>query len=74
MPQVAIVARVEEQRTRFHEGTESPPNDQSAALMTVAQRLLALAADPATQWSEIARISAKRCALEMLRQCGEPKP
>jgi hypothetical protein len=49
----------------------SPPTDQSAALMLVANRLIAIADNPATQWSEIARVSARKAAMEMLQQASK---
>ncbi|HZZ24108.1 MAG TPA: hypothetical protein VFE60_16685 [Roseiarcus sp.] len=51
--------------------TRSPLNDERAALVMVAARLLAAAADPLTQWTPSGRADAERCALEMLRQAGE---
>jgi hypothetical protein len=71
MPQqIASVARVEEPHAL--RGGKLP--DADSALMYVAARLLAIAADPATQWSEAGRVSARKAAMEMLEQAGETKP
>jgi hypothetical protein len=51
-----------------------PFNAQRAALQRVDEGLLAIADNPSVNWTEIARSQARQCALEMLRQCGEPKP
>ena len=67
MPQVAA-AHVTDEPYALRGGNLP---DADSALMYVAARLLAIAADPATQWSEAGRVSARKAANEMLAQAGE---
>ena len=66
--QIAHAARVEDGQGAAR--SPGKPNDQSAALVMVATRLLAIADNPATQWSDAGRLSARKAAREMLAQAG----
>jgi hypothetical protein len=69
MPQVAS-AHVE-QVSDVAIWEQLPFNAQRDALRRVGERLLIIADNPATQWTDQGRIDARRCAHEMLRQAGE---
>jgi hypothetical protein len=46
------------------------PNDQSAALRHVGERLLAIANDESVNWTDLGRMNARRAAIEMLQQAA----
>jgi hypothetical protein len=50
--------------------TNLPPNDQSAALLLVARRLLAIADDPRRTLTPDGREQFRKVAGELLRQVG----
>ncbi len=69
MPQIASAVRVD----RLSDASRAsylPPNDQSAALVMIATRLLSAAADPLTRWTPSGRADAERVAREMLAQAS----
>jgi hypothetical protein len=69
MPQIARAARVEERHCAMTLLPE--PNDQRDALAAVGERLLAVAAEPATSWTPSGRADARRVGRELLLQAGE---
>jgi hypothetical protein len=46
------------------------PDDQSAALRHVGERLLAIANDESVNWTDLGRMNARRAAIEMLQQAA----
>lgn len=72
MPHVSLAAHID-----MNTSTQLRPFPADAgrdALAAVARRLLGIADNPATQWSEAGRAAARKAAHEMLQQAGEPKP
>jgi hypothetical protein len=69
MPQIASVVHGE-RLSNAKPASLLPPNGQSAALQRVGERLLAIANDPAVNWTDQGRMDARRAAIEMLQQAA----